>query len=969
MDQEVLKLSAQVTKNDNSYFILYDTNKRQYFTIIQNNDIQVPQKLLYVQENEPVPISIFQFLEFSSINPNIITKDQNDKNQYSLVSLFDLFSPLESSSFLNNDQNSPNIPSQLKNKIELKFTPGEYAKAIYGISQALCFASKHGLSVSLSDIFFDNDKLPHIAFCTPLFKQSQKSISTSSNELNNKFDDYVYSPEETKIAFGHILYLLALLTFDDKNGKEVQNDDDNFFFNDDDDDVGIETEDGEKIELEAEVEEIKQVDDENNEVIIEQEKEYVNLDENNDGNHNDDNNNDGQNQNGNNNDNLNENEEQSNNKKTIFNRQKIFHIFRLAHHIISPPFELFPSFIDELFDRCMCPTVPFEWIIGQISTNIEFIIEHGEDAEKVIDDPKTQSAIRSFKQYTNEFESNNNSSSNDQNTEAATSNGIDMDDIPLRPPAAAPGTFRSFVIQEDLPYKMDPWIYCQTQSIIDLQAILMDTTEDTLEENISIFLDSIYRHDMQLIDSFVHYIIIAVFHRPKCIKTICLLVKGIIDSCLNNKKENDDGEKYVSRLKEAILRMTPEKPASSGHYANACGPLNFLYECHKIGIFNDDEIYKLIRNLTSLKDQNNDQSDPSQYDNEKFGVRRVGAHLAAYFAPLLDRVDFNLLQAITNHVVKYREDFPKVYYSTFNVIMDIITQEQQERAILNQSNQDLSRENWIILEKMIYNENGIREILQQDKIESLREMAANPNFDINQRINPSLFDPYFMAADKPTILEYAAFHSAIKCFRYLLLNGADTELKDSIDRAVVHYAIDGGSIEIVRICEQERLNFDGALEESVKMYQFDIFEWLQGTKYQVLPMNNLTYGSIPVNAARTNNIRMILFSLENGLDINISDQHDSFPLLLASLFGYNDVIRLLLTSPKIEVNKQDTQGNTSLIIAIDEGYVDTVKLLLSHRDVDVLVTNNHGVSCLFFLIFLLFITLQFKEKLKLFVFY
>lgn len=930
MTQEPFTHAITVRKNDYSYSILYSTSQNKYFSIIESKN-DIPQVLQNLQEDAHIPISIIPFLDSSAIDPSILTKFQEEdtgnsiEKPNSLVSLLDILCHSES--------DSSNENSNMR-----QFTPGEYAKAIYGISQAFFFAAEHDISISLSDIFFDNEKLPHVAFCTPIIQKSQ-------NSDYDKFE-HIYKPNEAKIAFAHILYLLAFLFFDDQNGKDESDDD--FFFDENEEpnllpdefnnDENEEEENAEQDTLESNENDTPR---NSNDIINESEDSPIQNE-----NKAEPENNEEVKQNENEKNEETEKEKAESKKKVLFDLQKILRVFRATNHVISPPFELFPSFIDELVDRCMRPTVPFEWIINQISLNIEFIIDHGENIEKVIDDPTTQSQIRSFKQYRNKYQK----AATTDGDEADDENENVDDDIPLRPPAAAPGTFRSFVIQEDLPYKMDPWIYCQTQSIIDLQAILMDTTEETLEENISIFLDSVYRNDMQLIDSFVHYIIIAVFHRPKCIKTITLFVKGIIDACTRKKigfeeqsEIDDDGIEYANRLKEAILRMTPEKPASSGHYANACGPLNFLYECHKIGVFNDEEIFKLIRRLTTVKVENENelQVDPSQYKSQSFEVRRVGAHLAAYFAPLIEKFDPSFLSAIVSYVLTYRGDFPKVFATTFTVISEII---ESEGGIYG------NNEAWKRLDKMIYDEKGIREILQRDEIEKLREMTANPSFDINMRIQPSLFDSYFVAADKPTLLEYSGFHSALKCFRYLLLNGAETKLQDTLSHTVVHYAIDGGSIEIIRICEQEGLSFDGALEESVKMYQFDIFEWLQGTKYPVLPMNNMKFGSIPVNAARTNNIRMILFSLENGLDINASDQYDSFPLLLASLFGYNDVVRLLLTSPAIEVNKQDRQGNTSLIIAIDEGYIDTVRLLLSHKDIDISLGNDRGILFYFFLI-------------------
>ncbi|OHS93634.1 hypothetical protein TRFO_11624 [Tritrichomonas foetus] len=470
-------------------------------------------------------------------------------------------------------------------------------------------------------------------------------------------------------------------------------------------------------------------------------------------------------------------------------RERILQIYKNEKRLISFQFNTMPFFMIDLIDKCHCPNVTFDWIIEQISINASFILNEND--------------VSPFTEYEKIFN-------------------------PKLP------KIQTTLEQVDLPYKMDPWLYFQAQSTIDLQSILMDTTEETIEDNLNIFLDSVYRHDPLLMDSFVHYIIIAVFHRPKSIPTITQFIKCIIES-------TRDDQDFVNRLKEAILRMTPQKPASSGHYANACGPLNFLYNCHKEGIFTDIEIIHLFKTLIEGK-----------FDS----IKRVVVHMFAYFAPIIDKNDPELFNEIVQNLEARFYNYPDVFFRTLHGI------------------NSLKENDWALLKKMIYDENGIREIIQRDDVAALREYAANPNFNINMKLMPSLFDSYIMASDHPPIIAYAAFHGAIKCFRYMLLNGADPRQTDTLKRTVVHYAIAGGSIELVRICEQERMNFDGALEESVKMYQFEIFEWLQSAMFPELPQNNLTYGSIPVNAARTNNIKMIMFSLENGLDLNASDEHD-----------------------------------------------------------------------------------------------
>ena len=67
--------------------------------------------------------------------------------------------------------------------------------------------------------------------------------------------------------------------------------------------------------------------------------------------------------------------------------------------------------------------------------------------------------------------------------------------------------------------------------------------------------------------------------------------------------------------------------------------------------------------------------------------------------------------------------------------------------------------------------------------------------------------------------------------------------------------------------------------------------------------------------------------MEHNADTNIQDDDDSTALMMASINGYSEVVRLLINEGA-ELDQQTSDGFTALIMASQFGHTDVVKLLL-----------------------------------------
>lgn len=213
------------------------------------------------------------------------------------------------------------------------------------------------------------------------------------------------------------------------------------------------------------------------------------------------------------------------------------------------------------------------------------------------------------------------------------------------------------------------------------------------------------------------------------------------------------------------------------------------------------------------------------------------------------------------------------------------------------------------------------DIFINDDIEELRNIASNPEFNVNEMIESPFLSPFYFLANDYSLLSCSASFGAVECFKYLIQNGAKYDNEENTTQ-VPQYSMIGGSIEIIRICEQFNMNFNGSLQSSATFFRNDIFEYLYDSKYNNLMEVSPTKAIVILQAATSNNLELMLTCLEMKCDVNQRDEYDMNCLKKASFFGLSEMTELLLTIPEIEVN----QGE--LGFAAQNGHYDTCKLII-----------------------------------------
>ena len=236
----------------------------------------------------------------------------------------------------------------------------------------------------------------------------------------------------------------------------------------------------------------------------------------------------------------------------------------------------------------------------------------------------------------------------------------------------------------------------------------------------------------------------------------------------------------------------------------------------------------------------------------------------------------------------------------------------------------------------ITSENELRDIIKRDDVAALSARSASPNFDFNQRINPSLFEPNSILQSNPTLGQVAAFFGAVNCFKFLCDVDINLSLLDSKFRTIAQYACYGGNIEILSIIEKE-CTLANCLEAATRSHNNDVFLWL-------IEANGLVPGPHECCVAcEADNELVVQYCLDHDVcSVNYTNDDGRSLLHIATLNNSVRVVKLLLSDPNIDVNMKAT----SLVAGIDSDgppvhfaamaeSVSTLALLLQDSRTDV----------------------------------
>ena len=223
----------------------------------------------------------------------------------------------------------------------------------------------------------------------------------------------------------------------------------------------------------------------------------------------------------------------------------------------------------------------------------------------------------------------------------------------------------------------------------------------------------------------------------------------------------------------------------------------------------------------------------------------------------------------------------------------------------------------------IYEPNTLEYYIKEDDIDSFQDylsekMYSNLNYPIRLETDQP---PHFVAWDtRISLLNLAAFYGSVKIFKYLLLNNCETS-DDTFS-----YAVAGGSMEIIRICDQKSFKFKNCLKASVQFHRRDIAEWI---------LLNFDFEEVSLwDCINYHNYEAFLFFC-----INIKNHHEtSFngrtPLSLACERGHLCIVKYLIEKQGTRIEARDKYGMITIHVAASYGNLQIVKYLIEEQGID-----------------------------------
>ncbi|OHT05865.1 hypothetical protein TRFO_26305 [Tritrichomonas foetus] len=203
--------------------------------------------------------------------------------------------------------------------------------------------------------------------------------------------------------------------------------------------------------------------------------------------------------------------------------------------------------------------------------------------------------------------------------------------------------------------------------------------------------------------------------------------------------------------------------------------------------------------------------------------------------------------------------------------------------------------------------------LRNDDVDAFQSIVNNnPKFDINKKHEGGIYERISLLNSKEfTYIQYSAYFSAIKCFKYIINNFQYIDKSD-----IMVYAIAGGNPEIVHLCKDFGCETTGTLIKSINYHSHELVNWIIENQYDKIPPNSINECIESSNFISLKNI----LQYNCGFDIEIDYKNETFGFIPQNMIGLNNILTSaienqneLLVKLIINVKKYDKKNNISVL--------------------------------------------------------
>ncbi|OHT02186.1 hypothetical protein TRFO_30805 [Tritrichomonas foetus] len=281
----------------------------------------------------------------------------------------------------------------------------------------------------------------------------------------------------------------------------------------------------------------------------------------------------------------------------------------------------------------------------------------------------------------------------------------------------------------------------------------------------------------------------------------------------------------------------------------------------------------------------------------------------------------------------YEKD-PNLLNELFDYFKGTITSFQTIKKVFLKELLAIEKENFEVNKYLCYDQyyKNLVNAIHRDDVDFIQSFIVISDNDINMEYPKTLWEPSIelQHARNITLVDAAAFYGSSKCFKYMMLNGADIENSGN-------YAIDGGNLEIIRIIEQKKPFTVSSLFRAIERDRYEAFVWLYETKNFITSDDDVILDdrnrTLLHAAAMSNSIRICIYLLDRSLNcINMTNKFGYTPISRAVQNGSIDIVKILLGIPQIDLTILDKDENTLIHIAATNDDVEMLKLFLNLID-------------------------------------
>lgn len=435
------------------------------------------------------------------------------------------------------------------------------------------------------------------------------------------------------------------------------------------------------------------------------------------------------------------------------------------------------------------------------------------------------------------------------------------------------------------------------EEVVPLQEVLLEYNGDNIDETLRNIKATNFLKGITGIRSLVKEITELFMIRPKRSEIIAKLCVEIIKICPTFKT-------ILLRKLFHAARRNDEKIAN----------FKLALRLMKLDVFSIEELYAFITNF------------PKRYENQYFLLiitfcNEISNDDKVKFEKMLREVK------LMNYLSPQSRDF-------FETVVEKFWHGRYASKVGKWA--DLSQ---IAMDG--YQEGTIEYIVKNDDIDEFEKKLAFKPFDLNMKVEPSLFECYDMAGKHPSLISFAAMNGSDKIFKLLAKKKAYVRQKDDIGRTITQFTAAGDSKAAWDWCELHEEPFDNALIAATLYRRNENFDRIvrKGAKHNL--------DIVLFTAAESNNIYALQYCIDNGANYEYCENPDQqTPLHAAAGNGNTIIVKVLIDIPGIKLNARDNRGRTPLHLASENGHIDIVRMLLATPGIRPNIKDEYGNTAL-----------------------